>query len=89
MMTEHIQRIALNELNRIRITCENCKVVVEIDLKEVENTFSDTKCKHCDRLIVKNEGGVSNLEKFASYAIKVMEDKNASVDFVIPIKKQD
>ena len=46
-MTEHILRINVTELTRVRLSCPGCRIAIEVDADELHKITKRGKCPQC------------------------------------------
>ena len=85
-MSEKSLRVSLNELNTVRVVCENkqggqrCGAVIETSLAKLGNVH---RCPLCNQALFSD--GVSPLNVLANVVRELVQEKeHAHVEFVLP-----
>ena len=84
-MGEHILKIGVGELTKIRLTCKNCGTVAEMELENIGVRFHNCQCPFCQRPYLTG-GAVSPdpFERLRTALKSVREADNLTLEFVIP-----
>jgi hypothetical protein len=84
-MSEHILRILLSELIKVRIVCRNpdCGVVTELplDFAKIERIH---KCPFCPQILLNAETREGAFAALARGLIEAMAVEGAGIEFLLP-----
>lgn len=86
VMGEHILRVGIKELTRVRVTCNSCKATTEIDADKLDERFASSRCKYCDEVITPASGGTNALEALRRVLKHLRENDRMTLEFVIPVE---
>lgn len=88
-MSEEILRVFLDDLKTIRIACQHCGVVIEVDVKALKKTIGKNECPACNSDFTRagNVPGyypLHELAKIFSYLDAIKGD--VKIEFPVKIK---
>jgi hypothetical protein len=84
VVSEHILKIGVGELQTIRIKCNGCKAISEIQVDALNSRFQESKCAHCEAVLIPGMAGPSAFESLQTALKELRESKRMEVEFVVP-----
>ena len=90
-MSEHLLKILLSELSRVRIRCNACSSVLELHHASLEDVYRDNRCPACKQAFVSVDTMFGKVEavEFMKHlkntvALGSLFASQLSVEFTVP-----
>lgn len=82
-MSETVLRILLSEIKTLRITCKNCKAVIETLPDDLYNKTNNGQCKFCNQPLA----SISHIFDLARAIENLSKTEDTvTVEIVLPVK---